>query len=229
MSKGKYLTGAGLVALAMVASLGAGSVALADPAAYAVTGTTCNFNKYLVMDAGDTVPNASFSFTVAPGTGRAASGSTYAVLPGVGTPTIADVTFSPADATATSAGTNIDVARTASSRGTGLTAATGVQLEDGEKYATKQATVDFSGVTFTEPGMTTMPTASWTSTSSTPTEPCRWEDMSCIRMTETSPQEPRPPQTRPTVSRTSAPPKTSECPRQLPETKARMTSTSKSP
>ena len=121
-----------------------------------VAGTSCNFNKYLIMDAGDTVPNATFAFTVAPGEAISAStadNSVMQVLPGVGTPTIESVTFGPTDTTATSAGTNIDVARAASTRATGLTAETGVELESGEKYATKQATVSFSGITFDEPGI----------------------------------------------------------------------------
>ena len=121
-----------------------------------VDGTSCNFNKYLIMDAGDTVPNVTFSFTVAPGAARSADTADNAVmqvLPGVGTPTIADVTFAPADTTVTDAGTNIDVARAASDRATGLTAENGVELEAGEKYATHQATVDFSSVKFDEPGI----------------------------------------------------------------------------
>ena len=118
-----------------------------------VDGGSCTFNKYLIMDAGDNVPNVTFSFTVAQGNARAASADTMQVLAGVGTPTVTDVTFSSSDTTATTAGTNIDVARQASDRTTGLTAATGVELESGEKYATKQATVDFSSVKFTEPGI----------------------------------------------------------------------------
>ncbi len=118
-----------------------------------VDGGSCKFNKYLIMDAGDNVPNVTFSFTVAPGNARAASAKAMQVLAGVGTPTVTDVTFSSSDTTATTAGTNIDVARQASDRAAGLTAETGVQLETGEKYATKQATVDFSSVKFTEPGI----------------------------------------------------------------------------
>lgn len=121
-----------------------------------VAGTSCDFNKNLIMDAGDNVPNAVFAFTIAPGSARSADTSDNAVmqvLPGVGSPTVSSVTFAPGDTTATSAGSNIDVARTAAERASGLTAATGVQLESGEKYATKTATVDFSGVTFDEPGI----------------------------------------------------------------------------
>ena len=121
-----------------------------------VAGTSANFNKYLIMDAGDTVPNATFSFTIAPGAAISTAtndNTVMEVMAGVGTPTIADVTFAQSDSTATAAGTNIDVARPASDRASGLTASTGVQLEAGEKYATKQATVDFSNVTFNEPGI----------------------------------------------------------------------------
>lgn len=117
-------------------------------------GTSCNFNKYLIMDAGDTVPNATFSFTVAPGNARSvdtSDNSKMEVLAGIGTPAIADVTFGPSDTTATAAGTNIDVARTNVQRGGA--AGDAVQLDSGEKYATKQATVSFEGISFPEPGI----------------------------------------------------------------------------
>ena len=139
---------------------GAMTVAMAVPGFAATTytpvaGTSCNFNKYLIMDAGDSVPNATFSFTVAPGQARSADtadNGVMQVLPGVGTPTIADVTFAPTDTTATAAGSNIDVARTQEDR-TGTAGTDTVQLDSGEKYATKQATVSFSGITFNEPGI----------------------------------------------------------------------------
>ena len=138
-----------------------------------VAGTSCNFNKYLIIGAGDAVPAATFKFNIEAGNARAAVLDNPAtttedegemeVLAGVvvknpdtgkvTAPSIADVTFSSADATATTAGNNTDVARPASQRATGLTAATGVELEAGEKYATKTATVDFSGVSFPEPGI----------------------------------------------------------------------------
>ncbi|MBQ9872301.1 MAG: QVPTGV class sortase B protein-sorting domain-containing protein [Eubacterium sp.] len=128
-----------------------------------VAGTSCTFKKYLIMDAGDAVPAATFKFNIEPGTARAAvldnpdtttvNEGEMEVLAGVGSPTIADVTFAPDDVTATAAGDNIDVARKADKRADGLTATTGVELEAGEKYATKTATVDFSGVSFPEPGI----------------------------------------------------------------------------
>lgn len=147
---------------AILASLAACAAMTASMAPAAVAGTTytpvagtsCNFNKYLIMDSGDSVPNATFSFTVAPGTAISldtASNGVMQVNAGVGTPTIADVTFAPGDTTATAAGTNIDVARTNVERGG--SAGDTVQLDSGEKYATKQATIDFSGVKFDEPGI----------------------------------------------------------------------------
>ena len=142
-----------LIAVLLCALLLAPAAAYADNTYTAVEGTSTTFNKYLIMDAGDNVPNVSFSFSVASGTAISASAGKMEVMAGPGAPTIADVTFAPSDATATEAGTNIDIARQASARADGLTAETGVQLEAGEKYATKQATVSFSGITFDEPGI----------------------------------------------------------------------------
>lgn len=121
-----------------------------------VNGSTMTLNKNLIMDEGDNVPNVTFSFTIAPGSARSADTSDNAVmqvLPGVGTPTVSTVTFSPSDSTSATPGSNIDVARPASERATGLTAATGVELEAGEKFASKTFTIDFSGVSFNEPGI----------------------------------------------------------------------------
>ena len=119
-----------------------------------VAGTSCTFNKNLIMDAGDTIPNVTFAFTIAPGlpvSADTSNNTVMQVLPGVGTPTVSSVTFTPSDTTETSAGTNIDVARTNIQRGG--SDADAVQLDSGEKFATKVATVDFSGVTFDEPGI----------------------------------------------------------------------------
>ena len=122
-----------------------------------VAGTSCNFNKYLIIGAGDKVPKATFSFTVAPGTAISidtADNDVMEVRAGIGSPTIADVTFTSQDtATATVGSNNIDVARAASDRDVNLDATTGVEFETGEKFATKQATVNFSSVKFPEPGI----------------------------------------------------------------------------
>ena len=99
-----------------------------------VAGTNTQFNKYLVVDSDTNIPAISFNFTVAPGTAVAATNTTPAVLAGVGTPTIATVTFANGQATST-------------------TAPSDLTLASGKKFATQVATVDFSGVTFTEPGV----------------------------------------------------------------------------
>lgn len=121
---------------------------------------SCAFNKYLIMDESDPVPNVTFTFTVTAGTPIPAAAGKMEVLAGVGNPTVTDVAFSSADRTKSVADdaeitalNEIDVKREASAREDGKTAATGVQLEPGEKFATKGTTVDFSDVTFDEPGI----------------------------------------------------------------------------
>jgi hypothetical protein len=142
--------------LAMALVLGMSFVPIKAATNYTpVAGTSTTFNKNLIMDAGDTVPNATFSFTVAPGSAISADTSdntVMQVLPGVGTPTIANVTFAPTDTTTTTTNGNIDVQRDEEDR-TGTAGTDTVQLDSDEKFATKTATVDFSGVTFDEPGI----------------------------------------------------------------------------
>lgn len=115
-------------------------VAAALPSAFAfkytaVEGTCTTFDKYLVMDVDANVPNATFAFTVAPGTAIAATENSVAVLAGIGTPTIADVTFAPTDSTTAGLPSDTDTATA------------------GQQYATQTAKVDFSGISFTEPGI----------------------------------------------------------------------------
>ena len=115
-------------------------VAAALPSAFAfkytaVEGTSTTFYKYLVMDVDANVPNATFAFTVAPGTAIAATENRVAVLAGIGTPTIADVTFAPTDSTTAGLPSDTDTATA------------------GQQYATQTAKVDFSGISFTEPGI----------------------------------------------------------------------------
>ena len=116
-------------------------VAAALPSAFAfkytaVAGTSTTFYKYLVMDVDANVPNATFAFTVAPGTAIAATENRVAVLAGIGTPTIADVTFAPGNTTYTT------------KQGTDE-----VTLVSGQKYAKQTVTVSFSGISFPEPGI----------------------------------------------------------------------------
>lgn len=126
-----------------------------------VSGTSTTFKKYLIVSAGDNIPNVTFNYTIAAGEAVSADTSNnevFQVLPGVDADkiTITATTFSDDDATYTATQTeDIDVGRAASSRATGLTAATGVEFETSknEKYAKQVATIDFSHVTFDEPGI----------------------------------------------------------------------------
>ena len=122
-----------LMATALIMSIAAIS-ASAEDTYTPVNGTNTQFNKYLVVDSDTNIPAISFDFTVAPGEAVAATSSTPAILAGVGTPSIATVTFTNGQATST-------------------TAPQDLTLASGKKFAVQTATVDFSGVTFTEPGV----------------------------------------------------------------------------
>ena len=126
-----------IMAILMVTALIIAVVAIpasAENTYTSVNGTNTQFNKYLVVDSDTNIPAISFNFTVAPGTAVDATSTTPAVLAGVGTPSIATVTFTDGQATST-------------------TAPSDLTLASGKKFATQTATVDFSGVTFTEPGV----------------------------------------------------------------------------
>ena len=126
-----------------------------------VDGTSFTFKKFLIIGAGDNVPNVTFSYSIEAGTAISTStsdNSVFQVDAGVdaGKITITDTTFAPGETTYTSVQSgDIDVSRAASDRVTGLTADTGVEFETskGEKYAVKTATVDFSNIKFVEPGI----------------------------------------------------------------------------
>ena len=121
-----------------------------------VRGEQATFKKYLIIRAGTHVPHASFSFRVRPGAGRPSASGAMQVLPGTGTPSVTSVTFAPANpVNAQAQSGDIDVARSASSRASGRTADTGVELEPskGEQYAVQKMTVDFTGSTYDEPGI----------------------------------------------------------------------------
>ena len=122
-----------LMATALIMSIAAIS-ASAEDTYNPVNGTNTQFNKYLVVDSDTNIPAISFNFTVAPGEAVAATSSTPAILAGVGSPSIATVTFTNGQATST-------------------TAPSDLTLASGKKFAIQTATVDFSGVTFTEPGV----------------------------------------------------------------------------
>lgn len=124
-------------------------VCAADNSYKGVNGGSTKFDKYLVMDQEANVPNASFTYTIEPGTVKNydVDNKKVEVLAGVGTPTMTDedttkdgyqLVFKPADTL-------------------NKTVQTGdlVKNFDATKqgYAKKTSTVDFSGVTFKEPGI----------------------------------------------------------------------------
>lgn len=109
---------------------------------------TTTFDKYLVMDQDAHVPNVSFTYAITAGQAKAydVDGKKFQVLAGVdadkitmagvGSSTANTITYTPADATLNDDNAlvkNYDKAT--------------------KKYAKKTATLDFSKVTFTEPGV----------------------------------------------------------------------------
>lgn len=117
------------------------------------------FNKYLVMDTNANVPNATFTYSITPGTSITADTTAVlepvfvvSLLLKVGVPTPArtasfpagEVKFTPNDTTFNEAD--------ATSKKDTVKFNTPADITD-EKYAKKTLTIDFSSVTFTEPGV----------------------------------------------------------------------------
>lgn len=97
------------------------------------------FTKYVLMNENANVPNATFNFTVAPGTAVEATTDTAKVYAGVGTPTIAPVIF-----------TSTDTVYKAADK---TEADKGLELGDYTAFAKQTAEIDFSGCNFEEPGI----------------------------------------------------------------------------
>ena len=132
----KFLTRRALPLLAaLVLCMSLAVPAFAAEQQYTPVGVTTNpsFQKALIVDENANVPSITFQYSVDAGTAQAAGDGTMAVLAGIGSPTIADVVFAPTDAKAATA--------------------TGVTVDAGEKVAVKTATIDFTGITFPEPGI----------------------------------------------------------------------------
>ncbi len=132
-----------LLALMTAILMGITSVvpAMAVTANEGVIGGTTTFDKYLVMDEGAHVPAAKFTFTAAPGTAKTydVDGKKIEILTTVATPGNMTAEFADSDETYP-----------------GPEAQEGDQvkdLADGQKYVKKTLTVDFSGITFPEPGV----------------------------------------------------------------------------
>lgn len=114
-----------------------------------VSGKSVSIQKYLVMDSNAAVPNVTFNFSIV-GEGKANS-NTYSGADAskvTGSPVIGKAVF-------TNASTKYSSVQNLES--TGIQAVTGkkdpVTLEAGQSYARANVSVDFSGVTFKEPGI----------------------------------------------------------------------------
>lgn len=137
----------------------AGTVAPAFAATTPVAGTSTTFDKYLVMKKNANVPNATFSYTVSIPTDdemktlpnpEDTNGTNLTVRKGIGAPTASSTTFAAGDQTFDSA----QKSRTnTGSKTYDAKEDDQVTLGDNQKYAKKTSTVDFSKVTFNEPGV----------------------------------------------------------------------------
>lgn len=139
-----------IMAILMVTALILSIAAISANAATTYTGvvgSTTTFSKYLIVDEDTNIPNVTFDFSIAAiETGKPATSSTMAVYApasaGVtGTPTISDPVFTSDTATTP---TNDTVLSEDEGK---------LTLDSGKKYASKTVTVDFSSVTFPEPGI----------------------------------------------------------------------------
>ena len=148
-------TGATMLTMAMLLN---GTTVFAAGNTYdGVTGGTVNIEKYLIVKSTATVPNVTFDFTIA---GKAGTNASATVADGVqvfagndtnrvtGVPTIGKAVFTNTD-------TMYDTAQKLVSNGIQVTtdAKDPVTLEEGQSYAKHDVSVDFTNVTFKEPGI----------------------------------------------------------------------------
>ena len=126
---------AGLLSLAMAAMTV--MPAMAETTAYTpVAGGTMTVKKYLVMKEDANVPNYTPEFTITKGTAAAATEDTPVIYAGISTPEITNPQFAASDTANATVQTGDSIA-----------------LTEGEKYITKEITLDFSGISFPEPGV----------------------------------------------------------------------------
>ena len=121
----------------------------------AVNGSTTAFDKYLVMDENANVPNVSFEYTVTAGTAQSfdAGNQTIAVYAGPTPEKIAFTGTGVSDEMTTDSKFEIAFAQGDDVQATAAETDYVKNLDDGEKYAKKTATLDFSAVEFDEPGI----------------------------------------------------------------------------
>ena len=112
------------------------------------------FDKYLVMDEGAEVPNVSFAYTITKGAGRSYSTTEgkFEVKPGVDEPVAPTITW---DQAAEDSASTVEFRVTDTAILYANKADTDYvkNLGAGQKYAKHTATVDFTDVKFTEPGV----------------------------------------------------------------------------
>lgn len=144
----KKSIGAVVFASALTMSMGMPAFAAGNYDATIGGEKTTTFDKYLVMDAQAEVPNASFTYAVTAGTAKvynvadkkfgilAGVDADKVTMAGVGSKTANTIAYSQGDATSNDENALV--------KGYDKTT---------EKYAKKTATLDFSNVLFTEPGI----------------------------------------------------------------------------
>lgn len=143
---------AALATGAMAVTLFAGSIMPAFAADFTYTpvaGGSVTMDKFLVMDGEANVPNAEFTFTIAPGSAMPASAGNLPVFAGPSGATIGSATFAPGDTTYTTVQD-----RTSTVNGQ-MAANTkdNVTLGSGQKYAKDDVAISFTGVNFPKPGV----------------------------------------------------------------------------
>ena len=150
-------------ALAMMGAMPVTSVFAGwEAGAYtSIKGGTATFEKYLTMDSQAEVPNATFKFTVVPDENVHESDGTSTLLVnggnwvtgGMTIATASDAVFAPGDTTYDSI-QDQPTSVTVRNQDDGKTVNKDMlTLDAGKKYARHDVTVDFSNITFMEPGV----------------------------------------------------------------------------
>lgn len=126
-----------IMAILMVTALIMSIAAISASAAgyTAINGTTTSFKKAVVVESDANIPYETFSFTIESGTAQPATSSTVAVQAGPNPNSVVIGTASFVSTDNTTAGTPQDTTDTT------------------KKYAEKTVNVNFTGVTFNEPGI----------------------------------------------------------------------------
>ena len=121
-----------------------------------VSGTTVTIHQYVVMKQDARVPNSTFHYVMSSGTEvRASDNNGVAIFAGYGSskttgyPTITNASFTPNDTTYTT----VQLQPTGTNQQIPSGKLDPVTLSADEKYARKDVTIDFTSVTFKQPGI----------------------------------------------------------------------------